>query len=338
MVKFYPPGTRKGNRTYVARGYVGGRQYEVVTDAKNARTAQKYWSVFRDEVLSDAQKRRGESRRGTPKTFGDAIDRYKESQSPSKTDEKYLDIINTDAIAGELLDDVRSADVSALANKLYPNGKASTKNRSIVAPCAAVLHFAAANEWVSYRVVSRFKEPEPEPRRPANQVRGLLLGNTVSVKRALLTVLFFQGWRITESLGLRWEHINWEEQSVALYVSKSRKWQFLPLHDEVFAVLTELHDGQETGCVFPWRTRSGVYKWLRPLCKKLGVTFTPHMARHEFGGRLREKGATNRDLVDVGSWTSERSTARYTSAGSSHARSIIGRLTTGGSRRGRKAK
>jgi hypothetical protein len=39
-----------------------------------------------------------------------------------------------------------------------------------------------------------------------------------------------------------------------------------------------------------WRTRSGVYQWLRPLCRRLRVTFTPHMARHHLGKRLNAGG------------------------------------------------
>ena len=81
--------------------------------------------------------------------------------------------------------------------------------------------------------------------------------------------------------------------------------------------------------VFPWTDRQLVYKWLRPLCQRLGVAFTPHMARHNFGGLLREAGATNRDLVDLGTWTSEKSTARYQHAAGDHARNVIARLAFG---------
>lgn len=99
-------------------------------------------------------------------------------------------------------------------------------------------------------------------------------------------------------------------------------WQTLPLDDDL-AVEFAIFDPESDGYWFPWRTRSGVYKWLRPLSRKLGVSFTPHMARHEFGGRHREAGATSRDLVDIGSWTSQRSTERYQGAPTDHARTIL---------------
>jgi len=125
-------------------------------------------------------------------------------------------------------------------------------------------------------------------------------------------------------LGLRADHTDLQTGTYELYVSKSKGWQTLPLHDDMVADLANV-DPEADGYWFPWRTRSGVYKWLRPLCKKLNVHFTPHMARHEFGGGHREAGATSRDLVDIGSWTSQRSTERYQGAPTEHARVILHR-------------
>ena len=68
------------------------------------------------------------------------------------------------------------------------------------------------------------------------------------------------------------------------YVGKAKRWREKPLDEEVFAALA--NDSDKEGYVFPWRTRSGVHKWLRPLTRKLKVTFTPHMARHFVGKRF----------------------------------------------------
>lgn len=332
MVKLYAPGTRKGNRTYIARGYVAGQQFEINTHATNARAAQRAWLEFRTKAFADRKGR--EPRRGAPTLFADAIAEYIAARRPSARDQAFLARISSDTLANMRLEDVRPVDIQTAANRLYPNNATSTRNRAVIVPGAAVLHFANRNEWIPYRVVEKFREPEPEARRPAESVRDQVIANAEGSKRLLLLCLFFQGWRITEALGLRWDKVDLTAATVQLYVSKSRKWQSLPLHDEFRAALANAsHDSSEV-YVFPWRTRSGVYKWLRPLRNRLGVRFTPHMARHDFGGRLRELGATGRDLVDVGSWTSERSVARYMSASSEHGRAIMRRLTTGGTNKG----
>lgn len=65
------------------------------------------------------------------------------------------------------------------------------------------------------------------------------------------------------------------------------------------------------GWVFPWRTKSGVYAWLRPLRQALGVTFTPHMARHSVGKRHNDAGAGLRTIMARLGHQDVKSSIRY---------------------------
>ena len=65
MVKLYAPGTRKRNATYVARGSIGGRQYEIATHATDARSARRVWAAFAAKVEDQGVL----ARPGTPRTF-----------------------------------------------------------------------------------------------------------------------------------------------------------------------------------------------------------------------------------------------------------------------------
>lgn len=322
MPTFYPPGTRKGNRFYVVRGSVHGREYEVQTHTRDKKAAGQEWKRFSDTVRNE----RARSRRSAPETFGDVADAYLAAAVRSKNERRYVERLKSD-LGAILIGEVRHSDIVGAANRLYPDATPQTKNRQAIAPAAAIMHMAARDDLCGYLRVERFKESEPETRRPRDGVGLLLLANTDGDKRRLLAFLFYQGWRISEALSLRWENVRLRERVLRVYVGKAGRWKDIVMAPETFEALAE--NPQDEGFVFPWRSRSGVYKWLKPLRKRLGIVFTPHMARHDFGGQLREQGATSRDLVDVGTWTSEKSTARYQHAGSDHAKNIISRRRLG---------
>lgn len=337
MPTYYAPGRRKGNRTYTVRGRIDGRQYEIATDAANKGAAEDAWHEFKRRV-------REENRKGdtpAPQTFAQVADLYMDTRGSRKAERAFIE-----KLKGQFgpvpVADVTLENIARAANALYPRARNETKNRQAYAPAAAILHFAYDCELRDYLVVKKLKERQPETRRPGPGARDTLLTNTDGAQRAFLTFLFFQGWRVSEALNLDWDNVDLVHRKVRLYVSKSGRWKTVEMHDETFRVLANLPtDGSDrrAGRVFPWRTRWRVYDWLTPLCDRLKVAFTPHMARHEFAGTLREHGATQRDLVDVGTWTSTKSVERYDHAPESHARDVLHRLGAaelGGKTRGRK--
>ena len=84
------------------------------------------------------------------------------------------------------------------------------------------------------------------------------------------------------------------------------------MNEEVFEALA--NDPDKEGHVFPWRTRSGVYRWLRPLVRSQGVTFTPHMARH-FGGKvLNAAGKGLKTIMGALDHADPQSSVRYQDA------------------------
>ena len=115
-----------------------------------------------------------------------------------------------------------------------------------------------------------------------------------------------------------------EERTINLYIRKRKAWKTLPMHNEVFEALSVV--GSKTGRVFPgWKHRQSVYHWLTPLRRRLGVRFTPHMARHKFVSDLNEAGATDQDIMHAGSWLSTTTIPDYTDVHLEHARDVINR-------------
>jgi integrase len=322
MVKLYRPGTRKGNRTWIARGHVAGRQYEIATGARNAAAARQAWERFAAAVRQDRVARPG------PLTFAEVAEAYRLARRPSRNERRYIARLEAE-LGARAIAELRPIDIAEAAARLYPEARNETRNRQAYAPAAAILHFAAESGLRDYLVIRKLPEREPEARRPAAGVPEILLANTAGAERRLLVFLLHQGWRVTETLSLDWRHVDLAGRTLAVYIAKSGRWKAVAMHDATLEALAAAQ-GPRAGRVFPWRNRHQVYRWLKPLCRRLGVRFTPHMARHSFGGALREAGATPRDLVDLSTWISEKSTARYQHAGADHARRVIARLAFGG--------
>lgn len=188
--------------------------------------------------------------------------------------------------------------------------------------------------------MQKLDKSTPRNRRPKAGVIERLLDAAADEQRELLLFLHLQGWRITETCTLRWEHVDLTAGTLEVFIrkGKSRGWKTVPANAGVVALLANIaarrgepiRDGRkrrrDDAFVFPWRSRWSVYNWLKPLARRLGVTITPHMLRHEFGSRHHEAGADTLDLVAIGSWASSKSVERYCHSDIEHANAVINRI------------
>jgi integrase len=118
--------------------------------------------------------------------------------------------------------------------------------------------------------------------------------------------------RISQTLGITWEDgIDLPEGTVRFYDQKGRRWRTLPLHPEVLTRLEVIPAVERDGRLFPWGDRHNVYRWLRPLVRELGVTFTPHMARHALGKALNADKVPLRTIMAAMGHDDVRSSIRY---------------------------
>src|SRR6185437_10652761 len=140
-------------------------------------------------------------------TFRRAADLYIEYRRPSRADEKFLQRICA-LIGDRFIGDIRQHLLIDTANALYPGRSPGTKNRQVLMPAAAVIHYAAANDLCPYIKVKKFKEKNPEPRALSRHDADRLIAHADDKMRRLLIFLFCQGWRISEVLRLRWENID----------------------------------------------------------------------------------------------------------------------------------
>ena len=325
-LKLIPPGKRKGYRTWYLRGTVDGRRLEINTETADAAAAREFRKRFERRLAREPEA--GERRAAT---FAEAADRYLAWRAPRRRDERDIRRMMRDEVGRVLCDDVTTAVLVEAAERLCPALTNETKNRNVFTPAAAILHYAAANNLCAYRRIQKLREKRPEPRAIDPALAEVAIRAARGPMRLLLTWLFRQGTRITDTLGVQRENIDRRAGTVRLRIGKTDEWILMPLHDDV-AKLLPAKLGR--GGLFPWTSRSSVYRPLRALLKPLGFRFTPHQGRHTFATTLVNMGES---LDPLPHWKDPKSRARYGRPALDLQRQIMGRL--GATRgRGRKEK
>lgn len=302
--KLLPPGTRRNNTSYIVRGSVGGIRFEE-RSGKTTREDADRWAVNYIAGLTSG------GPTGPVLTFAGAADAYIALKRPRKDDDKNIRLISR-FLGDKPLRDIVGADLVAAAHALKPHVKDVTKNRAIITPGSAVLHYAAEQGWCSYGRHRRLKASRRSSRRPASEeTMRLLLANTTGHKHLLLAWLYETGVRITDTLRLHDSDLDLQRNRVRVRSSKTDDHGDIGISPELVAMLATTPRCM-AGRVFPWRDRHGVYRWLRKLTKRLGVTYTPHLSRHALATDLRALGWDMRAIAERGIWRDERSAGRYT--------------------------
>jgi hypothetical protein len=294
-----------GKRPYwYIRGTFGGRRHEVSTGQTDRKSAEKWAAQYYTEFLSDALPGAGEQ-----VTFARAARAFMEWKRPGKQDQQLIQAVAA-WFKDKPLDEVRHAQAVEAANALRANASGPTKNRKVIVPIAAIMHYASEQGWVEYRRFKKFPESRRSPRKPAqDQNVAKLLKAVDGHKRAILAVLYETGLRITDAINIEWEAVNLPAGRLAAKVGKTDDKIVIPLSAALVAVLAGLPKGGRY--VFPWRTRRGVYAWLKPLREKLGVEYTPHQSRHALATAALDAGIPDRQAADLGAWRDVRSLHRY---------------------------
>lgn len=312
-LKLIPPGKR--GPYYVVRGRIAGVLVEKSTGTADPREAHRRLKEL-DGAVKD-----------TPSlgqiTFAQAAQKYVEFRNPTKVDRQRLDAVCR-AIGSRRLREITAADLHGMANALGNGTTPATRNRNYLRPAVTVLHYAASAGLCPYLRVKTFKEPRPKTRALDHEAAiALLDAASPGPQRLLVTWLFCQGTRISDTLRVKWDDIDIEAGTVRIHVSKTDTVRVFPLHENVVVLLSGV--SASSGYVFPWRTRSGV-RWLTSLAAGLGFHFTAHMARHSLGTWLNEDGAGLRTIMEALGHADVHSSIRYQGANVEIVRAAINKV------------
>lgn len=306
MLKLIPPGKRKGNRFYIIRGRFAGRDVEKATRTKDRPDAERLKYRIERRLLHSSI-----PGPGAAVTFRRAADLYSAAKHATRREEQRLDKLSA-VIGHKLVSELSQADLDGAAAELHGNDTPETRNRNVYTPAAAVLHYAARSKWCEWQRFDRPKMKDPETRAAAPAAVRALLGATTGKQRLLILWLLKHGTRISGALAVDCARIDLRARTYELFITKTRKWHTFAIDSEVWDLLANDPDAQAAaGRLFPWKARWRVYAWLRPLCKRLNIKFTPHMARHWLGKQLDANGAGLKTIMKALGQASEKSASRY---------------------------
>lgn len=334
--KIYPPGSRRGNDRFVVRGKDKfGAQYEVILPTTNPRIARSLGRQY-EESRNCNPPPAPEPVAPAPveiRTFRLAVERYIDFRRPSKADLARLARIlaftpeDGRALADMPIEACGQGELVTLARSAFAGCVNATLNREALRPYAAVLHYAHNPlGWRPDITLRAFAEDEVErqPARPADVAllianveraypspHGIQKDRNAAYKTAFLLLLWERGLRLSDNLRLKRERdLDLPNGRIRVTIGKARnKVKWLPISRELVSMLATLAPC-EADNVFPWATKSGVYKWLRPLVGALNIEFTPHQARHAFATDLLEAAVDAKIVQDLGGWSSFESVRR----------------------------
>ena len=312
-IKLIPPGRRHDNKVYYAVVTVKRKRREVSTDTRDPRLARRFaeqieTEMYEREVLGS----------GTPTTVGTAIEDYLAFRRPGQNDRRYLDLLRK-WLGKELISEIDQNTFDRAAQALYPGRSADTWNRQVYTPLQAVLGHAG----VTLRL-RRPKQRKPRNKAVSRDTAHMLIANAGDPDlRALLTLLFYAGCRIGEAITLTTNRVDLVGRRLCFDITKTDRDSWRPMHEKVFEALANLPERKQ---VFRWQTSSGPRKPLKALCKKLRITFTPHMARHSFATWLADEGVGLKDVMEAGGWEDYKSVLRYTGSNVERVRKAVDKL------------
>ncbi|HZQ01375.1 MAG TPA: tyrosine-type recombinase/integrase [Reyranella sp.] len=323
MQIFYHPPGKRGPFWYIRWTDAEGRRHERSTGASTRGGAE----TFAERLFLERARRRVPGA-GETVAFDRAAEAYKAFARPSTADERLID-----RLAAHFRDvDCRAithAQLIAAAHELCPGRADSTKNRKVMAPAAAVLHYAADQKWCEYRRIRKFHESRLSPRRPATDAdmaklfqhleeppRGLPDGRprnsrksdpNLAHKRLLLAMLYELGLRISDYLRLDWTMIDLPNLRLRVHIAKTDRQAEISFSPVVAALMANLP--RREGRLFPWATRRGVYAWLNRVRVRAGVHYTPHLSRHALATAAQD--IPDKKAAELGVWADPRSLHRY---------------------------
>jgi integrase len=318
-INVYAPGTRitrkKGkeyaNKKWVTRFSYGGQRYEISTDAENARGAKKEAIEF----IAELKQQRGPA----PGSVMEIIAAYKAGRRPANKEAGYLVQVET-VIGARAAEDLAQADFDECCTTLYPKATNETWNRQVFTPLLAALNWSGITVRVK-RPRQKAIEDQAYDCLTEKQRDTYIAAARDRRLRAVLCLYMLDGLRPTEGLNiLRQDRPDAPYADVRRGLIKTiqRKggkvrvhWRAMhPKTKRLLAALPAIKEDE--GRFFPWRERWHLRPLLKDLNTRTGIRFHPHMGRHTFGDIAHAKGASLRDLKDMGAWLSDSAALRYT--------------------------
>jgi len=232
---------------------------------------------------------------------------------------------------------VSTADLRAYASAKLRTARRSTVSRKVSA-IRGFFSFLTLRGKIRRDPAAQLVAPKIEKRLPVflpiddteRLLNGLPSGDAWAERdRAILETLYSTGLRVSELVGLDWQHVDLENECVRVF-GKGRKERIVPVGeialDALRAYRSELREeGIETAAVFVNRrggrlTTRSVARFVKRYALRSGtpISASPHALRHTFATHLLNQGADLRAIQELLGHASLSTTQRYTHVNLDH--------------------
>lgn len=215
------------------------------------------------------------------------------------------------------LDAIDQIAIDALADELYPNAPASTKNRQVYTPVSAILKHVGIDRKIKrpkgWRGNKRTFWLKPEP------TFALLAAATeIDAEFGIFcTLLNYTGLRLGEALALTVENIDLSRGYAYVPETKTDTPRAVHLPPVCITALANHPRGlSRKGRLFRFHAGGWLRDQLDEACKRAGITLPDrtafHVFRHNYGTWMRLYGGLDGlGLIRTGAWADMDSVERY---------------------------
>jgi len=169
-------------------------------------------------------------------------------------------------------------------------------------------------------------DPSPLLENPNNKGRTFSKLLCVFLKPIVQTSIH-TGFRMGETLSLRWKDINFKERRILVEKTKNNERRMVPINDTLYGVLKSLPVHLGTDLVFPGITGHQLSVAFRRACKRAGVKdFRFHDLRHSFASYLTMEGENIRTVQTLLGHKDLRMTMRYSHLSPEHLKEAVSKL------------
>jgi len=167
-----------------------------------------------------------------------------------------------------------------------------------------IFNFGIANNLCQHNPLKNWKKPKVQQwdLQLTLEDAKKIMAHAEPHLRWAMEVCFNLGTRPGESelLSLRWDHINFEAETIRIYASKTKTYRTVPIHPDFLGRLKEMQQESTSGYIVEYQGRklTTIRKAFKNACQHAGITYHTRMydLRHLFATTLLSKGA---DLAAV---------------------------------------
>lgn len=247
------------------------------------------------------------------RTFEEAAVEYQLHGGPDGTggDGRFLPAI-LKHFKGRLVASIKSGELRAMANTIYPGRTAATKNRQAIVPARAVIMYAHQLGWCPPIAVKQFEVPKPKKHKPVNRAwinKFMAEADRRKLPHLSALVLFmhYTGTRVSEAIRVEGKDIDLQARTAFLGKTKTDEDVYRHITAELVARIQGLGAKAEER-VFGYTDPKAVNRVMARVCKSAGIERrTTHSAgRHSFATNAINLGGKPKEVMEAGGWKSAR--------------------------------